>query len=526
MAQLSETQAVERHNNAWSRKEHWRDIHEDAYDLALPNRETFTRNKPGAKKMDRVWDSTAINATQAFANGMLADLTPAFERWFELRAGPAVIDDNEKKQRNDILGAITAQVAAVFQTGAFSSAAHEMYQDLAVGTGGLLVMPGADGEFPVVFQAIPLAEFMVEEGPNGKIEAWHRKHEVKARNIKDTWEDAKIDHELAEMIEDKPDDVVKFFEIIYRDRDLKSPGRFRYEVFRDKQSGERLVERVMRRAPMVTPRWSKTPGEEMGRGPLITALPDIRTLNKMVELTLKQAALAMLGVYTVVDDDVVSTSAVKLAPGAMISVRSNGGTRGPSMAPLQTGRDFQLGQLVIETLQANIRRMLHDNALPPPAGPVRSATEIVERLRQFADENGAAFGRLMHEYVIPLIQRVLDILIEKGIVQTEIEIDQFFTEVSVTSPLARQQALADVQTVVQWLEIVAAIGGPQAMLVASKADEVMAWIPEQLGVPAKLVPTIDEMQDMQEKLANIVAAGQGDAVPGREGGGVPMREAA
>lgn len=522
MAQLSIEAARERHKRAWSRKEHWRDIHEDIYDLALPNRETFTRNMPGAKKMDRVWDSTAINATQAFANSMLADLTPAFERWFELRAGPAVIDEDARKQHDDEMAVVSAQVAAVFQTGSFSTAAHEMYQDLAVGIGGLMVMPADDDSInPVIFQSVPIAEFMVEEGPNGQIEAWHRKHEVAARNLKPTWPDIKISDDLTDLIEDKPDEKVKLFEIIYRDRDLGNGMRFRYEIFRDGQGeGGRLVERVMRRSPMVTPRWSKTPGEEMGRGPLVTALPDIRTLNKLVELTLKQAALAMLGVYTVLDDDVMSPSAVKLAPGAMISVRSNGGARGKSIEPLETGRDFNLGQVVIEQLQANIRRMLHDDSLPPPAGPVRSATEIVERLRQFADENGAAFGRLMHEYVIPLIQRTVDILVEKGIVKLPIEIDQFFTEVVVTSPLARQQALADVQTVVQWLEIAMTLGGgPQAVAMAAKVEEVMAWIPAQLGVPSKLVPSIREMQQTQEQMAGIVAA-QSGAAP------VPVRDAA
>ncbi len=36
----------------------------------------------------------------------------------------------------------------------------------------------------------------------------------------------------------------------------------------------------------------KVAGEVYGRGPLIAAMPDVKTLNKTVELVLKNAALA------------------------------------------------------------------------------------------------------------------------------------------------------------------------------------------------------------------------------------------
>jgi hypothetical protein len=39
----------------------------------------------------------------------------------------------------------------------------------------------------------------------------------------------------------------------------------------------------------------KVAGEIYGRGPLLTALPDIKTLNKTLELLLKNASLAVAG---------------------------------------------------------------------------------------------------------------------------------------------------------------------------------------------------------------------------------------
>ena len=42
----------------------------------------------------------------------------------------------------------------------------------------------------------------------------------------------------------------------------------------------------------------------MGRGDVLTVLPDIKTLNKVVELTLKNAAIAVTGIWQAEDDGV------------------------------------------------------------------------------------------------------------------------------------------------------------------------------------------------------------------------------
>ncbi len=44
-------------------------------------------------------------------------------------------------------------------------------------------------------------------------------------------------------------------------------------------------------------RATRVPGEAYGRGPVLLALPTIRTLNKAVELQLKSAAIQMLGIW-------------------------------------------------------------------------------------------------------------------------------------------------------------------------------------------------------------------------------------
>ena len=57
---------------AMAHKDEWRSIYEDAYRYVLPNRNLYDGNyettSPKNDKMNRVYDSTAIHATQRFAN--------------------------------------------------------------------------------------------------------------------------------------------------------------------------------------------------------------------------------------------------------------------------------------------------------------------------------------------------------------------------------------------------------------------------------------------------------------------------
>ena len=48
--------------------------------------------------------------------------------------------------------------------------------------------------------------------------------------------------------------------------------------------------------PFINFRWLKAPGEVYGRSPVMKALPDIKTANKVVELVLKNASTRVTGI--------------------------------------------------------------------------------------------------------------------------------------------------------------------------------------------------------------------------------------
>ena len=78
------------------------------------------------------------------------------------------------------------------------------------------------------------------------------------------------------------------------------------------------------------------------------ALPDIRTANKVVELILKNASIAVTGIWQAEDDGVLNPANIKLVPGTIIpkAVGSAGLTPleapGRSAVPLRACRDTGL----------------------------------------------------------------------------------------------------------------------------------------------------------------------------------------
>ena len=80
-------------------------------------------------------------------------------------------------------------------------------------------------------------------------------------------------------------------------------------------------------------------------------------------MILRNASIAIAGVYTARDDGVLNPNNIRISPGSIISVASNGGGQGPSLQPLQRSSGLMY-QIVIKDLVENIKRTLMDDILP------------------------------------------------------------------------------------------------------------------------------------------------------------------
>ncbi len=480
MTGITVRQAVERFRLAKERRAVWEAHWRECYDYALPQRDgTVGVRRPGEKKTDKLFDGTAPDAVDQLAASLLAQLTPPWARWFGLTAGADVA-----AAERDLLAPELERAAAVLQShfdrSNFAVEMHQCYLDLVTaGTASLLFEEAGAGE-PSAFRftAVPLAQVVLEEGPAGRLDVTFRASELTQAQLRSRFPGVALPDDLA-ADRDNTNRPVAVLEAVVPD----GAGYAYLAMVGDGIAGHEPVllrEGRFAASPFINFRWLKAPGESYGRSPVMKALPDIKTANKVVELVLKNATIAVTGIWQADDDGVLNPATIKLVPGTIIpkAVGSKGLT--PLVAPAR----FDLSQVVLEQLRDQIRRALLADKLGQVNSPRMTATEVLERAADMARILGATNGRLQSELLMPLVGRALAILARRGEIP-EIVIDGRVVDLEYKSPQARHQAQRDVQNTLLWLDAVKGLG-PAAMASVDEAATAR-WLGRAFGVPGELI---------------------------------------
>ena len=509
MPKLNVKEVMGREAKAQARKDEWRSIYEDCYEFALPQRNLYNGyyegKVAGKAKMTRVFDSTAMASTKRFANRLQSGLFPPNRHWCRLEPGSG-IPEEQRPQAQEILDAYTDIMFDQLRQTSFDLAMGEFLLDLCVGTAVMMVTPG-DEVTPLRFTAIPQYLVAIEEGAYGVVDNVYRKMRIKAEAIQREFPDVNITTDLQDAIDRRGSEELDLFDAIIFDQET---GRYHYHVIWPYKSQE-LVYREMQSNPFIVARFSKTAGEVYGRGPLVDAIADIKTLNKTVELVLKNASLSISGVFLAADDGVLNPQNVKIQPGAIIPVARNGGPQGASLAPLPRGGDFNTSQIVMNDLRMNIKKVLMDDTLPPDTMSARSATEIAQRQAELATNLGSAFGRLMTEIMNPLIARILSVLDREGLINMPLKVNGVQVKITPVSPLAEAPKMEEVNKVLNFMQIANAMG-PEGQM-AINVQQAIAFIAEKMGVDQGILNSPEDMQMMmmqQQMMAQQQAQLPGD----------------
>lgn len=490
---------------------------DEAYQYAIPFRKSTRNTGTGEKRVDQVFDHTAIDSAFRFAGKVQQDVWPAGQDNFELEAGPIVQEQKEREVLNAGLEGVGNVLQAFFDDGDWDLAFHEMALDLSAGTGAMLLNPSDEPDKLWEPISVPIEELLLESGRNNKISAifWDRK--MSYREFFDTWPEGKFSEDLKKLHREKAEDMMETHVDTIWDRKKR---RWRMIVWCEKQNTI-VFESQSRTCPWLTPRYFRVPGETYGRGPVMLAMPTIKTLNTAARLQLQAAAIAMLGIYTARDDGVFNPDLAPLEPGEFWKVASNGGPMGPSVQRFPDPR-LDLSNLVLNEMRMGVKATMMDQSLPPDGAAVRSATEIMERVKRLASDHLGAYGRLVKEIHIPAVKRAMEIAYDKALIPNEIPIDQLLVRVRVKSPLSIAREAERVETIINWLQMVLAIAGaagaPQMAGRVAKMELALAEIGQLLGVPSKYIVSTDEREEMDDQAAGAAGvAAMAEAALAEEG---------
>ncbi|HRK95352.1 MAG TPA: portal protein [Rhodospirillales bacterium] len=486
MTRLDPKRVLERYARARARRMTWEAHWQECYEFALPHRDSAIRaGHGGEKKTERLFDGTAPDAVDQLAASLMAQLTPPWSSWFGFVPGPDA-DAGLRQLMAPDLERMTRVVQANFDRSNFVVEMHQCYLDLVTaGTACLMFEEAAPGEDTAFrFTAVPMAQVVLEEGPSGRLDTTFRRNRLPVAHVLERFPDAPGADRLLEIGRQNRDAAVPVVEAVVPD------GReYAYlAVAETETAGDGIIvlsEGRFATSPFINFRWSKAPGESYGRSPVMKALPDIKTANKVVELVLKNASIAVTGIWQVDDDGVINPANIKLVPGTVIpkAVGSAG------LTPLETPGRFDVSELVLDQVRSRIRKAMLVDQLGQVGGARMTATEVLERAAETARLLSATYGRLQSELLTPLVVRARMLLARRGEVP-ELSLDHRVVALEHRSPQARHQAQRDVQNTMIWLEAVRALGA-EAMAAVDQAAAAR-WLAHALGVPGELVRELPE----------------------------------
>jgi hypothetical protein len=504
---------IARYEKADNERSNWVSLWEECYNFAFPKRTGFYSTVSGAQRTDEIFDSSVVHAVGEFASRMQAGLTPNFAKWYEFEAGSEVPKDQRPKV-SKALEQISDYVWEVLQTSNLNQELHEGYLDLAVGTGTLLVEEG-DFDRPVRFTMMPQTQVTLERGPFGDIQGVYRTRMLKLRDIKTIWPKATIPEDVKAHGDRDPEHEFVIIESCLRNWEKRDTETHDFTIF-IKEPQHIILEGEFKgdgSNPWISFRWSKTAGETYGRGPLLNALADVKTLNEIVMLGMKNASLSITGMWQADDDGLINPDTIELIPGTIIPRAM--GSRG--LEPLTPPGRFEMGQFLLEEMRHNIRKALYNETLGKPEGTPMSATEVHERMADLSRTIGSAYGRLHTELVTPLLRRVVHILRKQGRIEVP-KINGREVRIRNVSPLAQAQNNENVARVARWLELMNGGFGPQMTNLVVKAEEAAVYTGQQIGVPESLIRD----QQEREAIAQAIAQTQ-EALPGQTPQGPPQQ---
>lgn len=494
-------EVIKRFTAAKANKQLWESHLKECYRYAMPQRNTIDDYSPGQKKREFVFDSTAEDSLEDFATRMESELVPPNINWMKLEAGVETPPE-EQDQITEYLEQTTDTVFNHINSSNFSSQIHEAFLDLGISTGAVIVEAGDGIQSALNFRCVSLSELYLEKSSRGIVRTVFRELKIPVGDITSIWAKAKLTEKLSQMIEKDPATEATFIECCVENK--QGNDFFNLVIYPEDKAF--LVQETLEASPWVIFRESTIPGEVYGRGRVMRALPDIKTLNLMVKDHLTAAAFTANPIYTATDDGVINPYTIRLRPGTVIPVGSNDNTN-PTLRPLPIAGDYSVLQYDIRALQDNIRRIM----ISKPFGnveetPVRTATEMSIRNADMAKTSLGASGRIQNELLESIVARCVYVLKKAGKI-ADFKVDGKQVAIKFTSPSSRSQDEQTLAAIGRFLEIMA-VFPPEMVNNEMRMEKFPTEVADILGLPASLKRSDAEKQQRAEQQAEARAEQQ------------------
>lgn len=471
----------------------------EAYRWYMPKRhyEMQSAGREGnatTQAFNHLLDQTGMQSLEDGASQIADAMFPWDQIW--ARWTPRSDLDEEKVDPDAIerlAEALTNTCTSLIGSSNFDASVQMSLREFLIGTSFLAGDVDPDNPDRIRWTAIPAYQWAIEADVAGRIQAMFRKMEIRARDLEATLphEGATWSAEALDQAKSTPDAMVPVCMAIY----WEPRSKLWHCCYYEEKAKRQVYEQTSRTPFVIVTRASPSAGMAWGDGPALRALPSVKVANKVVELVLKNAAIAVTGIWQAEDDGVLNPANIALTPGTIIpkAVGSAG------LTPLEAPGRFDVSQLVLEDLRTNIRRTFFVMRIEERE---MSATEYSGRVQQQLREQRGIYGQLKG-FVEQVMLRTLDLAVQMG----KIPAGQYeqVTQVELTGPLAADIRGLSVDRFKQASRDVQETAGPEMAVAAVDWAEAVPWLAQQRHADTKLFKDKAAMQKLADRVEDLVA---------------------
>lgn len=467
----------------------------------------------GTRKTRRLYDSTALQAVQDLASAFQSTLTNPATTWSKLRYQDDRLNNDEEALQ--WLEQVNKKIHTELAESNFDTEISKSYQSL-VALNNMAFFQESDTDENGIFQgfrftSLHLSQMAWSENKDGIVDTLYRKFTMTARQAFEKWGDS-VSDKMIKILQENPDKDLDFVQVIFprEEKDIQlnelglAPGNKRpfASIYIDMNHKHKLEESGYYEFPIHVTRWSLAPGEKYGRGPSLYALPNVRTINKLMEEYLIAVARDNNPPVLVSSRDVMGN--LNLGPKGLSVVRDVNGVR-ELVSSARMDRVFD----VLNRLESSIKSIFFIDKLQPLGSLEKkermSQFEVTKRLEEMQSVLGPVLSRLNSEFLQPLVIRAFKILLRSNSLPPvpdiirELGLD---IEIVFVNQLARSQQIQDITTIQQWVQNMGQLAQIDPTVLDNvNSDGIAKHSAQILGVPEVALRNIDEVQALRKQRA-------------------------
>lgn len=472
----------------------WDQHYREVAERVLPRQNDFQSAQvmEGAKRTEKIFDSTAVLALDRAASAIDSLITPSTSQWHALEP-----EDDNLREDHDVMVYMQEVTKLLFRMryrpmANFASQAHECYVSLmAFGTLGMFTddLMGIGTRY----KSIALPELYIAENFAGMVDYVHRKFPMSARAALQKWGNA-LPEKIRISADKEPFRKFDFIHCVKPNEEMKHGARdyagMAFSSYYVSMEGKALVSQGgFRTMPYSVSRHVTAPRETYGRSPAMMVLPDIKMINEM-EKTIIRAAHKIVDPPLLLYGDGV-LSAFSTRPNALnyggVDEKGN-----PLVHVMKTGSNLPIAldmteqkrKVINDAFYVTLFQILVQN-------PQMTATEALLRAQEKGQLLAPTVGRQESEFIGPTVERELDILMMSGRLPPmppALMQSGGGVKIIYTSPLSRLRRAEDGIAISRTIEILTPISQARPDIFDIFDDAELGYeIADINGVPAKVL---------------------------------------